>query len=244
MAYTFKLRSVNEEGTPLVDGTCLNTPPSPPLDAISVSGNVVTANIKKPGQGVPYCFMLSPSDECWEPWSGPGLCETQSWLHLPGDKSTRDCPTLPSLATPWVGGGESSLTLVAGVAELSLSVIDPELNTIGNSIKCYGPFPSGINSMLLYVNAIDSSGLQESPPPYATGDSIYAWVDYVGGSFEILLFAHKHTGALPPWYRVTPVSIGENVITLPGDVAQIEFGLALRNIGSYASFALNYIDFS
>ena len=60
--FTFNLKPVNDAGEYLVDGTCNGTPPSPPLNAISVSGSTVTAKIKKPGQGVPYCFFVNPAE--------------------------------------------------------------------------------------------------------------------------------------------------------------------------------------
>jgi hypothetical protein len=57
--FTFGLQKCNAEGEALVDGTCGTV--RQPEDAISVSGNTVTAYIKKPGQGVPYCFKVEPS---------------------------------------------------------------------------------------------------------------------------------------------------------------------------------------
>jgi len=66
--FTFGVRATNDTGDPLEDGTCCDQ--IMPDDCISTSGSDVTAYIKKPGQGIPYCFYVesgvAPCTPIWE----------------------------------------------------------------------------------------------------------------------------------------------------------------------------------
>jgi|GEM_PF-3602772 len=249
--FTFPLKQMKPDGSgPVEDGTCKNTPPSSPLDAISVNGNVVTAKIKKPGQGIPYCFKLGATggeEGCWEPFNSTTLCASgNSWHVLTSEPANRTCPSMPVIAgTPWKGDYSASVTLEDGVVLLSQEMTaDPLGATLGVSIKCETTFSYDDSYMLLYVDSIDDSGLQPSDPPHPAGDSIYAWIDYVGGSFEILYFAVAGINNQQSYMRNIGVHLGENIIKLNGIPEQIEFGIALRDESSYGSLGIGYICFT
>jgi len=72
--FSFKMRPVNGDGVPLEDGACCEQ--RMPDDCISVSGTTVTAYIKEPGRGVPYCFFLSCGAYDWiyDYWASPVSC--------------------------------------------------------------------------------------------------------------------------------------------------------------------------
>jgi len=67
--HTFSLKSVNDEGTALESGICDG---SGRLPSEASSGD--TFYIKKPGQGVPFCFFVNPLGYDWIPYIGtPGV---------------------------------------------------------------------------------------------------------------------------------------------------------------------------
>jgi hypothetical protein len=95
--FSFQLKPVNAEGVPLESGTCCDQ--RMPGDGISVSGNEVTAYIKKPGRGIPYCFYLNSG--YWEPWPGPTICEAgHVWYDGPTVAYAYDATYNPTPAAP------------------------------------------------------------------------------------------------------------------------------------------------
>ena len=139
-SFTFPLKQLKPDGSgPVEDGTCKNTPPSPPLDAISVSGDVVTAKIKKTGQGIPYCFKLGAY---WEELWDSSFCGNHNWTwtyrKLPADGTDGACAPLPatlSLSSGMLhcvtGSSEHTYVLVSNEAIRHTTLLTIDISVTG-----------------------------------------------------------------------------------------------------------------
>lgn len=124
--HTVQLQPVNQNGEPLVEGMCGERSGRAASDCIEVSGNSVIAYIKKPGQGIPYCFFLNPEEGPtpgvhWEDWPGPELNSTfaKRW-HTWGSAPTFSYqdPELPLHIVDPIYQNVSDVSITSGVLHL------------------------------------------------------------------------------------------------------------------------------
>jgi len=183
MSFTFSIKPVNSEGTPLENGVCGNSGRLP-ANSITVSGANVAAYIKKPGQGIPYCFYLKRGGFTFALTHGDGTVITEASGLLSYIKVYNSAKVLIATTSVWD----------AGINKWRVTLDDPNYADENGYFAVYTTTENGLSVQYPYrylaadkwnSNDLIPTGDYSDTIPYWEVDGIVDGPEYSGECAEV-----------------------------------------------------------